>query len=81
MTSPSTAELLTKTEFELAMARLDTRSAALDARIDTRFAQLETLIERSSVTSIRWIVGLTFGLYALMFGLILFVVSRELPRA
>jgi hypothetical protein len=32
------------------------------------------------VTSIRWLVGLTFGLYALMFGLMLFVISREVAR-
>jgi len=68
-TSPST-DYVTKHEFELAMAH-----------IDTRFAQLETRIEQATVTSIRWIVGLAFGQYALMFGLILFVVSRELTHA
>src|SRR5438105_3096245 len=51
------------------------------ARIDVRFAQVETGIERAMVTNIRWLVGLTFGLYALMLGLILFVVARELPHA
>jgi hypothetical protein len=69
VTAPSTAELVTKAEFELAMARLD-----------VRFAQLETAIERAGVTSIRWLVGMVFGVYALQIGLILFVVSRELTH-
>ena len=42
---------------------------------------LEAQIERAMVASIRWTVGVSFGLYALMFALILFVVSRELPHA
>jgi hypothetical protein len=87
MTTLPNSEYVTRSEFELAMARIETRFERLDARLDvqfarleTRFAQIETLIERSSITSIRWIVGLTSGLYALIFGLILFVVSRELPH-
>jgi hypothetical protein len=91
MTSPPSAEFVTRHEFELAMARIDARfdqlEARLDARfqqIDTRFAQtegrLEAQIERAMGASIRWTVGVSFGLYALMFGLILFVVSRELPH-
>jgi hypothetical protein len=54
--------------------------ARLEGRLDTRFAQLETAIERATLTSVRWIVGLILPLYAVMFGLILFIVSRELPR-
>ena len=114
MTSPASAEFVTKPEFEQAMARIDNRFDQLGARLDSRFtefearvdtrfaqsearvdagfaqseartdlrfAQMETLIERSTVTSIRWVVGMSFGLYALMFGLILFVLSRELPHA
>jgi hypothetical protein len=67
-TSPGT-DYVTRAEFELAMAR-----------IDTRFAQIETLIERSTVTSIRWAVGIALGQYALVFGLILFFISREIPH-
>jgi hypothetical protein len=69
MTTPTASEPVTRGEFELAMAHLD-----------TRFAQLETTIERASITSIRWTVGLILPLYAMMFGLILFIVSREFPR-
>ena len=61
-------------------ARLDSRFAQSEARTDVRFAQMETLIERSTVTSVRWVVGMSFGVYALMFGLVLFVISRELPH-
>jgi len=50
------------------------------AELDLAFARLETLIERASVTQIRWLVGTTFGLYALLFGLILCVVSREMAH-
>ena len=50
------------------------------AHLDTRFAQLETTIERATITSIRWTVGLLLPLYALTFGLVLFIVSREFPR-
>ncbi len=64
------ATFVTKSEFELAMAR-----------IDVRFAQLETLIERSMVTSIRWSVGIALGQYALIFGVILFFIAREMPHA
>jgi hypothetical protein len=124
MTSPASADFVTPHEFELAMARIDSRfgqleasidlrfaqvdsrfeqlGARLDARfaqLDTRFAELETrftqvdgriaegegrleaLTETSMVASIRWTVGMSFGLYALMFGLILFVVARELAHA
>ena len=72
-TSPGT-DYVTRAEFELAMQRIDARLELLEAR-------LEAMIERSTVTSIRWTVGVSFGLYALMFGLILFVVSREIPHA
>ena len=48
--------------------------------LDLAVARIETLIERSAITQIRWLVGTAFGLYALMFGLILFVVSRELTH-
>lgn len=68
-TSPST-DYVTKHEFQLAMAN-----------IDTRFAQLETLIERSTVTSIRWTVGIALSQYALILGVVLFFVSREIPHA
>jgi hypothetical protein len=138
MTSPASADFVTRHEFEMAMARIDSRFGQLEttmdlrfaqvdsrferlearldarfARLDTRFAEfdtrfaefetrfagletrftqvdgriaegegrLEALIERSLVASIRWTVGVSFGLYALMFGLILFVVARELPHA
>jgi hypothetical protein len=116
MTSPTSADFVTHHEFELAMARIDSRFDRLEARLearfgqieaqmDTRFAQvdtrfaladtrlaemgtrvagvqgsLEAQIERAMVASIRWTVGVSFGLYVLMFGLILFVVSRELPH-
>ncbi len=69
MTSPMSTDYVTRHEFELAMARMD-----------ARFAQVEAAIERSAVAGIRWTVGMALGLYALMFGLILFVVSRELPH-
>jgi hypothetical protein len=71
-TSPGT-DYVTRAEFEQAMLRIDARFALLEARI-------EAMIERLTVTSIRWTVGVSFGLYALMFGLILFVVSREIPH-
>jgi hypothetical protein len=87
MTSPTSADFVTRHEFELAMARIDARfdqfEARMDARfaqVDVRFAQMEALIERGLAANIRWTVGISFGLYALMFGLILFVVSRELPH-
>jgi hypothetical protein len=91
MTSPTSADFVTRHEFELAMARIDSRFDQLDAQLDVRFAQfearfaqlqgsLEVQIERSAVNSIRWTIGVSFSLYALMFGLILFVVSRELPH-
>jgi len=50
------------------------------AELDLAVARLETLFERASVTQIRWLVGTTFGLYALLFGLILCVVSREMAH-
>ncbi|MBV9323259.1 MAG: hypothetical protein JO352_05670 [Chloroflexi bacterium] len=73
------------------MARIDARFDSLEARLDARFAQLDTRsaqlqgsleaqIERAMAASIRWTVGMSFGLYGLMFALILFVVSRELPH-
>lgn len=74
MTTSPTTDYVTKAEFERAMERIDTKFELLDARIETR-------IERATATSIRWVVGLAFGQYALMFGLILFVVSRELSHA
>jgi hypothetical protein len=81
MTSPSRTDFVTRAGFELAMARIDARLDQFEARMEARFAQTETVIERANVTSIRWVVGMSFGLYALMFGLILFVLSRELPHA
>ena len=71
-TSPRT-DYLTKGEFDLAMARLDTRFDLLEARLETR-------IERAMVTGIRWTVGIALGQYALMFGVVLFFISRELPH-
>jgi hypothetical protein len=69
------------------MARIDSRFDQFEARMDAGFAQIEArfspmeaLMERGLAASIRWTVGVSFGLYALMFGLILFVVSRELPH-
>ena len=62
------------------MARIDARFDRLDAGLDARFAHMEANMERGLAGSIRWTVGISFGLYALMFGLILFVVSRELPH-
>ena len=61
-------------------AELDAAVARLEGAIDLTVARMEVLIERATVTQIRWLVGTTFGLYALMFGLILFVVSRELAH-
>src|SRR5690242_8707620 len=66
--------------FAQAEARMDTRFAQTEARFEVRFAQMETSIERSAVSTIRWVIVVTFGIYALMFGLILFVMARELPR-
>ncbi len=63
------------------MARIDGRFDRLEGRIDGMEGRLEAMIERAMVASIRWTVGVSFGLYALMFGLILFVISRELPHA
>jgi hypothetical protein len=109
MTSPTSADFVTRHEFELAMARIDGRFDQLDAQLEASFAKLdarfvgmdaqmnarfaavdagsarsqaslEARIERAMAASIRWTVGVSFGLYALMFGLILFVVSRELPH-
>ena len=57
-----------------------TSAAVTRADLDLAVAKLETLIERAAVTQIRWLVATIFGLYALMFGLILFVASRELAR-
>lgn len=73
-------EYVTRSEFDLAMSRIDARFERVDARFDVLEARLEAKIEAALATSIRWTVGLAFGQYALMFGLILFVVSRELPR-
>jgi len=73
--------------FDRLEARLDAHFAQIDTRfaqVDTRIVQgqgtLEAQIERAMVASIRWTVGVSFGLYGLMFALILFVVSRELPH-
>ena len=94
-TSPGT-DYVTRAEFERAMERIDANFERALERIDSKFeraleridskfdlleARVETRIERATVTSIRWTVGLAFGQYALMFGLILFVVSRELAHA
>ena len=68
-TSPGT-DYVTKYDFDLAMAR-----------IDTRFAQIETLIERTAIMSIRWTVGIALGQYALLFGVILFFIARDVPHA
>jgi hypothetical protein len=61
-------------------SHLEVRFAAIDSRFAVTEARLEARIEAATVTSIRWTVGMAFGLYAMMFGLILFVISRELPR-
>ena len=73
MTTLPNSEYVTRTEFEVAMTRIDGRFDVLEAR-------MEALVERALATSIRWTVGVSFGLYALLFGLILFVVSRDLPH-
>jgi hypothetical protein len=73
MTASPGTEYVTRAEFERAMQRIDAKFDVLEARLETR-------IEMASGSSIRWIVGLAFGQYALMFGLILFVVSRELAH-
>ena len=68
------AQFVTKTEFEHAMERIDAKFELLDARMETR-------IERATVTSIRWTVGIALGQYALLFGAILFFIAREIPHA
>ena len=68
---------VTKADLDAALGRLQSEFRS-DLRVEV--ARLEVLIERATVTHIRWLVGLTFGLYGLMFALILFVVSRELPH-
>lgn len=73
----SRLETQTRVDLDQAITRLETQTRA---ELNVAVARLETLIERSSVTQIRWLVGTTFGLYALMFALILFVVSRELAH-
>jgi hypothetical protein len=73
MTTLPNSEYVTRTEFEVAMTRIDGRFDVLEARV-------EALVERVLATGIRWTAGVSFGLYALTFGLILFVVSRELAH-
>ena len=80
MTSPANADFVTHREFELAMVRIDARFDQLEARMDARFAETDAKIERAMAASIRWTVGTAFGLYGLMFALILFVVARELTH-
>jgi tetrahydromethanopterin S-methyltransferase subunit G len=89
-TSPGT-DYVTKSDFDLAMARIDASfvnksefelaMARIDSRFDVLEARLEARIEQAMVTSIRWTVGVSFSLYALMFGLILFIIARELSHA
>ena len=67
--------------FDRFEANMNARFANVDSRFAVTEARLEAKIEAATVTSIRWTVGMAFGLYALMFGLILFVISRELPHA
>jgi hypothetical protein len=73
MTTSPTTDYVTKAEFERAMEHIDAKFELLDARMESR-------IERAFATTVRWVVGLAFGQYALMFALILFVVSRELAH-
>jgi hypothetical protein len=77
-------EFVTHNEFELGMARIEARFDRLEGRMDSRFNEFEARtgarIEAAKNESIRWVVGIAMGQYALMFGLILFVVSRELPH-
>ena len=80
MTTPTSSDTVTRAEFERAMDRIDVRLERIDSRFELLEARIETRIERATVTSIRWTVGLAFGQYALMFGLILFIVSRELAH-
>ncbi|MBV8714204.1 MAG: hypothetical protein JOZ65_03970 [Chloroflexi bacterium] len=95
MSRPNSSNYVTRSEFEQAMERIDARFDRFEERMDARFdrfeerfdaklavldARVEGHIEKALVTSIRWTVGLAFGQYALMFGLILFVVSRELAH-
>jgi hypothetical protein len=75
-----TSEPVSRSEFDAAMARIDLHFAELESHVRTQFAQQETVIERALATSIRWTVGSGFGLYALTFGIILFVVARELAH-
>jgi hypothetical protein len=81
MTSSPGTDFVTRHAFELAMVRIDARFDHLEARLDARFAQVDARIERAMVAGSRWTVGVAFGLYALMFGLILLVVSRAPPHA
>ena len=73
MTTPTVPELVTRAQFETAMARIE-------GRFDVLRAQLETAIERASVTNIRWTVGMILPLHAVLFGFMLFIVGREFPR-
>ena len=72
-TSPGT-DYLTRSEFQVAMTRIDARFDVVEARLEAR-------IEQAMVTSIRWTVGIALGQYALLFGVILFFVSREFLHA
>ncbi len=69
-----------ESQLELRFAAIDSRFGEVESRFAVTEARLETKIEAATVTSIRWTVGMAFGVYAMMFGLILFVISRELPR-
>ena len=80
MSTPMSTENVTRGEFDLAMARIDARFERVDARFDVMEARLEAKMDAALATSIRWTVGLAFGQYALIFGFIIFVLSREAAR-
>ena len=62
------------------MGRIDVRFVQLESRMEVRFAQLEIAIERTSTAGIRWTVGMILPLYDVLFGFMLFIVGREIPR-
>lgn len=52
----------------------------IDARFDLLEARMETNIERAMLTGVRSTVGMALGQYALVFAVILFFISREVPH-
>ena len=54
-------------------AKIDTTFLALDAKIDTKVSMLETKISEASSMTVRWMVGQSLGLAALIITAMKFV--------